>query len=225
MRSRRHIVLFMLLLSLLVSSNVAAQGKRRQPRRSNKALASSTKSRPTNLTRKLSPAQEAAASNALKALRRLTAATEMGVKYDDYKRLVVEGISEVGEALAALPEGELGDQIHRSMDGYVAVDVLWTRYIDYQKNGIMTPRPGSLGASLLEGDRLRGKEIPFALSAPIPRKVAFRESEEKVVNIVKYYSLPSVTREKFLIVDFDDVTSIWGIARQHLDRASELLYR
>jgi len=73
----------------------------------------------------LSGKQKTAASEAVAALRKVHAATEVGVNYQQYGMLIVEAKDKVNNANAALPDGELKDRLNAAMDAYADAGQVW----------------------------------------------------------------------------------------------------
>lgn len=71
----------------------------------------------------LSSKQKDAASDALKALRKVDAATQVGISYFQYQPLVIEAQAQVNEALAVLPDGELKKEISLAMEAYTDANI------------------------------------------------------------------------------------------------------
>jgi hypothetical protein len=80
----------------------------------------------------LSPQSAAAANDALKALRKVDSATQVGVSYIQYGSLLIETQAQVNEALRILPDGELKRELRAAMEAYADVRPLWERIINGQ---------------------------------------------------------------------------------------------
>lgn len=73
----------------------------------------------------LSSKQRTAVSEAVAALRKVHAATEVGVNYQQYGMLVIEAKDKVNNANAALPDGELKNRLNAAMDAYADAGQVW----------------------------------------------------------------------------------------------------
>jgi hypothetical protein len=73
----------------------------------------------------LSSKQQTSAEDAMKALRKLGAATQVGVNYQQYGLLVIDAQAQVNDALAVLPEGELKKEMNAAMEAYVDAGEVW----------------------------------------------------------------------------------------------------
>lgn len=73
----------------------------------------------------LSSKQKTAAGEAVAALRKIHAATEVGVNYQQYGMLLVEAKSKVNDANAALPDGELKNKLNAAMEAYADAGQAW----------------------------------------------------------------------------------------------------
>jgi hypothetical protein len=73
----------------------------------------------------LSSEQNTAAADAIKALRKVEAATQVGVNYQVYGQMVIEAKAQVNEAAAKLPDGELKSELISSIDAYAEAGEAW----------------------------------------------------------------------------------------------------
>lgn len=73
----------------------------------------------------LSSKQRTSAEEAMKALRKLGAATQVGVNYQLYGSLVIDAQAQVNEALAILPDGELKKEMNAAMEAYADAGQIW----------------------------------------------------------------------------------------------------
>ena len=80
---------------------------------------------------KLNPQEIAAVSDALKALRKMAGATEIGISFQEYGSRVIDAKADVEEALRQLPEGELKTEIALAMDAYADASKAWNQMIRY----------------------------------------------------------------------------------------------
>lgn len=62
---------------------------------------------------------------ALKALRKLSTAVDIGINFLFYKNLLLEVKTEVDESLATMPEGELKQEISLAVEAYVDAGYAW----------------------------------------------------------------------------------------------------
>jgi hypothetical protein len=73
----------------------------------------------------LSSKQKTAANEAVKSLRKIAAATEVGVNYQTYGNMLIETKAVVNDAKEVLPEGELKKEIVAAMDSYQIALEAW----------------------------------------------------------------------------------------------------
>ncbi len=73
------------------------------------------------------------AKSAVKALRKLEAATQVGVDYKQYGLLLIDAQAEVNEALTALPESKLREEIRAAMDSFVDANKAWTEKLNNRR--------------------------------------------------------------------------------------------
>lgn len=79
----------------------------------------------------LTTAQKAADFAALKSLRRLQAATEVGVSYVDYSSRLIDVKADVSDNLDNLPNGQLKQKLNAAMDAYADARTAWGEIIEY----------------------------------------------------------------------------------------------
>ncbi len=71
------------------------------------------------------PTPHPAAQNAIKSLRRIATATEVGVNFRDYGTRIIDLKTDVDEDLAQLPESQLKQEITFALDAYVDANTAW----------------------------------------------------------------------------------------------------
>lgn len=65
------------------------------------------------------------AKEALRALRKIEAATQVGVTYQEYGSLIIDAQAKVNEATAKLPDGELKQNLYGTITLYAKIRELW----------------------------------------------------------------------------------------------------
>jgi hypothetical protein len=80
---------------------------------------------------KLSPQAKAAANDALKALRKMASATEVGISYQEYGTRIIDAKAEVDEAIRQLPDGEVREHISLAMEAYADAARAWGQMLRY----------------------------------------------------------------------------------------------
>ena len=73
--------------------------------------------------------EKTAANDAIKALRKIEAATQVGVNFQQYGQLVIEAKAQVNDATAKLPDGELKKELSASMEAYADAAQAWNEKI------------------------------------------------------------------------------------------------
>lgn len=68
--------------------------------------------------------------DAVAALRKIQAGTQVGINYQEYGRLLVEAKAKVNDAMRSLPEGDLKVQITGAMTSYADASTVWAIKID-----------------------------------------------------------------------------------------------
>lgn len=79
-----------------------------------------------------------AVANALKSLRKLAAATEVGVNFQDYSSRLIDVKAEVNEVLPQIADGYVKDEIKLAMDAYADAGTAWNWTI-VNRSGDMFP--------------------------------------------------------------------------------------
>ena len=92
--------------------------------------------------------KNAEAKDALKALRKIEAATQVGVNYQQYRLLVIDAQAAVNEAGEKLPDGELKRHLFTVMLLYAKVGEAWGRRIE--NSGIRDAEDEELNVQLEE---------------------------------------------------------------------------
>jgi hypothetical protein len=75
---------------------------------------------------RLSSEQKTAASDALKALQKVDAATQVGVNKIQYGSLLIDAQAAVNQAVPKLPDGELVNEIKAAMECYADANAGWS---------------------------------------------------------------------------------------------------
>lgn len=73
----------------------------------------------------LSGKQRKAVDEALTELRKLDAATDVGVSKMEYSKMLISAQAASNNAIEVLPDGELKNEIRESMQGYVDAKTFW----------------------------------------------------------------------------------------------------
>jgi hypothetical protein len=89
----------------------------------------------------LSPQAQDAAKSAIKALRKMDAAAQVGVSYQEYGSRLIDTKAEVDEALSQIPEGKVKREIHLSMEAYTDANMAWSNLIDTGTTMFFTQMP------------------------------------------------------------------------------------
>jgi len=76
----------------------------------------------------LSSEQKKSAEDALKALRKVEAATEAGVSFMNYQPLVIDAKAQVNEASSKLPDEELKKELGAAMEAYMDAGLAWNQF-------------------------------------------------------------------------------------------------
>jgi hypothetical protein len=89
---------------------------------------------------------KAALADALKALGRIEAATQVGVNYQKYSQLVLDAQATVNDAQRTLPRGELSRAITDALDAYKDADRIWKFKIHFIRSPLRRAYGGEIRA-------------------------------------------------------------------------------
>ena len=152
---------------------------------------------------------------AIKALRRMAAASEVGINFTEYGRRVIDSKGEVDEATAGIKNEELKSEINLSVSAYINAGYVWNEFIKHPK--------------FMSSD----SEMLLIIG-----------SDPRVAEIIKRYDIPTETIDPGPIVSATDhqrrlmgdalkpftrmlktpaLTTVWAAARKHLEKAESLL--
>jgi hypothetical protein len=101
------------------------------------------------------------AGNALRALRKMASATEVGISYQEYGSRLIDLKTEVDEAISQMSDGELKTEISLAMEAYADASVAWSTSI---KHGRDTMFPDIEPATSL----IRKYSLPIDTSIGMP---------------------------------------------------------
>jgi hypothetical protein len=110
------------------------------------------------------------AAEAVAALRKIHAATEVGVNYQQYGMLLIEAKAKVNDANAVLPDGELKNRLNAAVDAYTDASQVWGMKI----NGPPLSPDKEPGATLMRKYNLKTHTISAAALTYIDPEEAMR---------------------------------------------------
>jgi len=142
----------------------------------------------------LSAEQKSAVGDAVKLLRKVDAATEVGVSYAQYGPMLIDAQASVNEASTALPEGELKNELKLAIEAYKDAYLAWQIT---NKQGFIT-----VGQSIPQGIA-EGSHLVKKYSIPL--------------------TFPNDPEKTSLVSKEDALNTIWKVARTHIDKASSLI--
>jgi hypothetical protein len=129
------------------------------------------------------PTPHPAATDALKALRKMAGAAQMGINFQEYSSRMIDAKADVDESLAQLPDGEVKKEIALALQAYVDAKTIW--------NDAAT------------------SDSVFTMLEPAK-------------TLQRKYKIPE--RQKGTVTDKSvALSTIWGVADKHIERASKLL--
>jgi hypothetical protein len=128
-----------------------------------------------------------AAVNALRALRKMMSATEVGISYQEYGSRLIDLKAEVDEALSQMQPGDLKTEISSAMEAYADASTAWSTALQHGRDSMF---PDLEPATSL----IRKYDLPIDRSIGMP-----------------------------LVMRSVALSKIWGMARNHIERASALM--
>lgn len=151
------------------------------------------------------------ARNAVSVLKKVQAATQVGVNYEQYSQLVIESKTAVNEASSKLSNGELKRELQATMDAYADAGEGWSKceQSDPTIIGRINKLPlKSIATGDDTGQRLRRKYNIKTLMEDLSDK-SLPDSGDGM------FSVDSLEQRRML-------NTIWKEAEKHLKRASDL---
>lgn len=152
------------------------------------------------------------AEEAISALKKTDAATDVGINKLDYSRMLIDTLSTVNQASEKLPDSELKQEIKSAMDAFMDAKTLWnimgedTTFYACEKQPD-TSKEDTIMKGFLElscnpegGNLMRKYKIPLH---PYPKQQTIEDG-------------------KGVIEKKEGVAIIWKKAKEHIDRASTL---
>lgn len=124
------LILVSLLSSITLSSSYAAQNVHRK--KPVKPTISKSRNAASKTRGGLTQAQNEAVETALKSLRKLQAATEVGVSLTSYQNRLIDTKADVDEALRSIPPGSISNAIQTAMQSYQDASTFWSACIQLQ---------------------------------------------------------------------------------------------
>jgi hypothetical protein len=161
----------------------------------------------------LSSQQQTSANDALKALKKVQAATQVGVNYPQYNQLVIEAQAAVNDASVKLPDGDLKKELQATIEAYADAGEGWSKckLSDETEIGRLKLLSLKNAAGDDTGQRLR-------------RKYHIKTYMEDLFN----KSMPDSGNGPLVIDSLEQhmmLTAIWAEAEKHLNRAASLLHQ
>lgn len=168
-------------------------------------------------------------NEALGALGKLDASTQVGVSRSEYSRLLIEAQAKINDATEILPEGDLRKELTLAMRSYNDAQTIWdrkgTRIADLQKE-----------ASLLSGHDLKEFDTDkwiAACTGPPPASKNDLENfylkqwcDETIDRLVNMYKITlrdgngdSTSSSVGRISRQEALDAIWASGREHLPKA------
>jgi len=135
------------------------------------------------------PPQNEDANRALRALRKLAGATEIGISFQEYGSRLIDVKNEVDDASSRILPGDLKTELLLAMEAYVDAGQAWNRMIRHD----FMLHNSEPGLTLIRKYSLQPREL-------VP-------GNRSTLALPRNYVL----------------TSVWGAARIHIDRANSLL--
>jgi hypothetical protein len=146
----------------------------------------------------LSSKQKTAASDTLKALRKIDAASQVGTSYQQYRLMMIDAQAAMSEASASIPDGELKNELSKAVEADSDALIAWEASNEMEKNGGSTFSGRlEISAKSKDGQPLHEKY-----------KIDFERKDRLMLGT---YSLDVA------------LPAIWKVAKEHVDRASKLL--
>jgi hypothetical protein len=145
----------------------------------------------SNNNRSLSPQATLATRDAIKALRKVEASTQVGVSYVQYGSLLIDAQAQVNEALALLPNGSLKNEIKQAMEAYNDAYLAWQIT---KKQGFIISSPPS--GMIDSGQLIQKYSLP---PSPLSGATSIYVTREDALNTIWKRSRALVERASSLL--------------------------
>lgn len=160
----------------------------------------------------LSGQKNIAAQNALKALKKVQAAVEVGTQYQQYNQLVIEAKAAVNDASSQLPEGELKGELEAAIEAYADAGEGWAK--SEISNQPLIGQKRILRLKSLYGEELVGQRLREKYRIKTFMEALY-EGKKDTMGVIG-------STADYLMTD-DMLHAIWKEAQGHIKRAEELL--
>lgn len=148
----------------------------------------------------LSAKQQSAASEAITALRKLEAASQVKPSLAQYSQLVIEVKAQVNEAAAVLSDGELKQELNAAMEAYADAAIAWAAM---QRAFLIEDK---------EPGKTLGPKYGLHLDSTTAGTREYMEGLERLSN-------PNYESGHMKGV----LGKIWSVGKEHLDRAAKIV--
>jgi phage gp46-like protein len=170
----------------------------------------------------LSSQQQTSANEALKALKKVQAATQVGVNSSQYGQLVIEAQAAVNDASSKLPDGELKKELQAAIEAYGDAPDAWSKYdtVNLSFGEVKLLRLKDFSGRKLPAQRLREKyniRTFFEDHMGDRKEVTLGDRSFQTSELIGGV-MDGLDRDKTL-------NTIWKEAEKHLERASSLLQK
>lgn len=156
------------------------------------------------------PAREAALA-AVRSLRKLASAAEIGVTYRDYSSRLIDVKSEVDEALAQMPDGDLKKEVAAAMEAYGDAGQAWSRTLG--------------GGGRYTEASLYPDSDPWAVVMQLKYEIPV-EATEPMKGVPDYLlktAPPGALKPVRYMRQSVILSTMWGAARKHIEQAEVLM--
>jgi hypothetical protein len=153
---------------------------------------------------------KAGVSTALKALRLMAGATDVGINFQEYGRRMIDAKADVEGSLSGIPESELRSEIEASLLAYVDAGRAWNELIRRGRpinNSSLFPDSDPFADTIQKRYSIPTETIdPSAVMSP------------EVVRVTRPENRKAFRSMSGTVV----LNTIWSAARKHLEKAESL---
>ncbi|HEY0428912.1 MAG TPA: hypothetical protein VGC76_14115 [Pyrinomonadaceae bacterium] len=161
----------------------------------------------------LNDKQRKSAEDAIGALKKLDAATDVGINKIEYSKMLIDALSTVNQAMEKMPDGELKQETKSAMDSFMDAKKLWNMMGEDSNISVCETQPDTTNVNTSVRDFL---EI-----------ACNREGAD----LMKRYKIPmrpypnsdEIKKGQGVIIKKEGVSIIWNSAKEHIKRASTLM--
>lgn len=161
----------------------------------------------------LPPEALSATKEAVSALQKLNAATDVGINQVEYGKLLIDAQAKVNQASSKLKDGELKTEIKSAMECYVDAKSLWT---EKKTEEALFIGPTEINETDNDFSKVLKQKVFNKVATELHKKYEFQPHQTGGEKSDLFDKLPKIMVNEAL-------TKIWKKAGEHTQRAENLI--